>query len=70
MDISLAHSIWTVMMFFLFIGIVIWAWSGKRKQGFDHAANLLLQDDEPHIMESGLKDKSKSVENTGEQKHG
>jgi len=52
MSLSLAHSIWTVMMFVLFIGIVIWAWSGKRKQAFDDAANLPLMDDEPHIMQA------------------
>jgi len=50
MDLSFAHSIWTVMMFVLFVGIVIWAWSGKRKQAFHDAAHLPLLDDEPHIM--------------------
>jgi cytochrome c oxidase cbb3-type subunit 4 len=51
MDVVFAHSIWTVMMFVLFIGIVVWAWSGKRKQAFHDAANLPLLDDEPHIQQ-------------------
>ena len=54
MDLSLAHSIWTVMMFLLFIGIVVWAWSGKRTQAFHDAAHLPLQDDEPHIAKTHL----------------
>ncbi len=70
MDISLAHSIWTVMMFILFIGIVFWAWSGKRKQAFNDAANLPLQDDEPHLMQPNSSQSSLSQEKTGEQKHG
>lgn len=63
MDLSLAHSIWTVMMFILFIGIVIWAWSGKRKQAFDDAANLPLRDDEPHVANKSM-NQAKSEERT------
>mgnify|MGYP000096084036 CR=1 FL=1 len=40
MDTSLLHSIWTIVVLVLFIGIVIWAWSGKRKARFDEAANI------------------------------
>lgn len=32
----------TVVMFVMFIGIVIWAWSRKRKDDFNEAANLPL----------------------------
>jgi cytochrome c oxidase cbb3-type subunit IV len=46
MDFALIHSIWTVMMFILFIGIVVWAWSAKRKKQFDEAARLPLEDDD------------------------
>lgn len=55
MDITFAHSIWTVMMFVLFLGIVFWAYSGKRKQDFDEAANLPFSDDGPDMSnpESG-----------------
>ena len=62
MDIYLAHSIWTVMMFVLFIGIVLWAWSGKRSESFREAANLPLEDDEPHLEQVNLK-QTKSEEN-------
>ena len=39
------HIIWTVALFLLFVGIIIWAWSSNRKKGFDEAARLPLDDD-------------------------
>lgn len=44
---SLAHSIWTVIVFVTFIGIVVWAYSSRRKKDFDDASRLVLDDDEP-----------------------
>ena len=43
---TLLHEIWTVVALVIFIGIVIWAWSGKRKQRFEEAANIPFDDDE------------------------
>jgi len=60
MDQAMLHSIWTVVMFAVFIGIIIWAWSGKRKQAFRDAANLPLEDEE-YIRPS---------ENSGDNNHG
>jgi cytochrome c oxidase cbb3-type subunit 4 len=45
--LSTLLSIWTVVVFVLFIAIVIWAWSGKRKQAFDAASRIPLDDDTP-----------------------
>ncbi len=53
------HSWWTVLMFVLFIGIVVWAWSSRRKTRFDAAARLPLEDEE-----------SIPVDASGEVKHG
>ena len=39
------HIFWTVALFLLFVGIIIWAWSSKRKKRFDEAARLPLDDD-------------------------
>ena len=39
------HAFWTLLLFLTFIGIVIWAWSSKRKKRFDEAARLPLEDD-------------------------
>ena len=44
---ALFHSIWTIVVMVIFIGIVIWAWSGKRQSRFEEAARLPLQDDLP-----------------------
>ncbi len=44
---SVFHSIWTVLMFILFIGIVVWAWSRRRADDFAAAAQIPLEDDEP-----------------------
>ena len=43
---GLARSIVTVLAFVTFIGIVLWAWSGARRERFDAAARLPLEDDE------------------------
>jgi len=36
----------TIVMFVIFIGIVIWAWSPARKQEFEEASNLALEPDD------------------------
>jgi len=45
-DLNLARSIVTVAAFVTFVGIVIWAWSGARRERFDAAAMLPLEEDE------------------------
>ena len=45
MDV-LIQSVWTVVVLVLFVGIVIWAWSSKRKQEFDEAANIPFHEDD------------------------
>ena len=39
------HIIWTVLLLSIFLGIVIWAWSSKRKSDFEAASRLPLEDD-------------------------
>lgn len=46
MGSSLLGSIVTVVFFITFVGVVIWAWNGKRKAEFDAAANLPFADEE------------------------
>ena len=38
--LSIIATVSTVMVAITFVAIVFWAWSGKRKQSFDDAANL------------------------------
>ena len=46
MDINFARAIMTVLLLAVFIGIVLWAWSGKRMAAFETAARLPLEEDE------------------------
>ena len=49
MDINDLRSLFTVLAFVAFIGIVWWAYSDRRKQTYDEAAMLPLDDDSPFI---------------------
>jgi cytochrome c oxidase cbb3-type subunit 4 len=40
------HAWWTVLLLVVFIGIVVWAYSGKRKKEFDEAARIPLDEDD------------------------
>ncbi len=40
MDLNEIRSWYTVVLFAVFIGIVLWAWSGKTKRRFNEAAQL------------------------------
>jgi cytochrome c oxidase cbb3-type subunit IV len=40
MDLTLVRTVFTIVMFSLFLGIACWAWSGKRKTAFEQAAHL------------------------------
>ena len=58
MDLSLIQSVWTIVVLVLFVGIVVWAWSSKRKAHFDEAANIPFKEHD-----------TTSVDNTGENNH-
>ena len=49
MDINDLRVIFTVLSFAVFIGIVAWAWSGRRKGEFEEAALLVFDDDLPRM---------------------
>lgn len=46
MDYATSGSLYTVIVFVCFIGIVLWAFSKKSKKNFDEAEKLVF-DDEP-----------------------
>lgn len=46
MDQGIVGSIFTVIVFVCFIGIVWWAFSSRNKKRFDEAANLPFADEE------------------------
>ena len=47
MDINDLRSLFTVLSFLAFVGIVWWAYSGRRKESFDAAARIPLEEDLP-----------------------
>ena len=58
MDLTLIQSVWTIVVMVVFIGIVIWAWSGKRKQRFEDAANIPFNEDGQSPSDSKTKENS------------
>lgn len=46
MDINTLRGISTILVFIAFTGIILWAYSGKRRKRFDDAANLPFADDD------------------------
>jgi len=46
MDFGTIHSIYTVALLFIFLGIVFWAYSNKRTKAFEEAANLVFADEQ------------------------
>jgi cytochrome c oxidase cbb3-type subunit IV len=55
MDIGTFRGVLTVVLMALFIGLVFWAYSRNRKDDFDAAARLPLDDDETHPTAAGRK---------------
>jgi cytochrome c oxidase cbb3-type subunit 4 len=44
----MTSGIVTLILLVVFLGIVLWAYSGKRKADFDAAARLPLDDHDPN----------------------
>jgi cytochrome c oxidase cbb3-type subunit IV len=53
MTMGTFFSLITLLLLIIFIGIVVWAYSKKRKPDFEEAANLPLEDDKPAEHRSG-----------------
>ncbi len=51
MDLNDWRSLTTVVTFAIFVAIVWWAFSGHRKQAYDEAARLPLDDDDQPIAD-------------------
>lgn len=56
MDINDLRSWHTVVLFAAFIGIVLWAWSGKQKNRFNEASQLPFNEVE-HPLDSTQENK-------------
>ena len=60
MDINELRGWVVVMMMILFIGICWWAFSPKRRQRFDEAANLPFADENQHQQSTSATSADKS----------
>jgi cytochrome c oxidase cbb3-type subunit 4 len=60
MSVSFVQSVWTVMAMVVFIGIVIWAYSRRKKADFEKAGRIAMDDDKP-VTDS----MNKAATNTG-----
>jgi cytochrome c oxidase cbb3-type subunit 4 len=48
MDLNDIRAWHTLILLVLFLGIVFWAYSKRRKKAFDEAANLPFADEDRH----------------------
>lgn len=46
MDIVTFRVVVTVILFVAFVGIVLWAWSARRRGDFEAASRLAVTDDD------------------------
>ena len=51
MSEGLLHGVWTAILLAVFLAIVVWAWSGRRRRDFEEASRLPLEDDTPPLEE-------------------
>ncbi len=45
MDFITVRVVWTVVTFAVFVAILVWAYSGRARSGFEAAARLPFADD-------------------------
>ncbi|MFC2971514.1 cbb3-type cytochrome oxidase subunit 3 [Azotobacter bryophylli] len=60
MDIGTLRGLGTAIVLIAFIGMLIWAFSGKRKKSFDEAANLPFADEPESRKRDDQASRSKS----------
>jgi len=47
MSVTFVQSVWTVMAMAVFVGIVFWAYSKRKKADFEEAGRMAMDDDKP-----------------------
>jgi cytochrome c oxidase cbb3-type subunit IV len=45
MDFVSLRIVWTVLSFAVFVAILVWAYSGRARRGFEEAARLPFDED-------------------------
>jgi cytochrome c oxidase cbb3-type subunit IV len=59
MDMGTVRGLLTAILLVLFIGLVAWTWSRKRKKEYDEAAQMPLDDDDKPMTDTNRKGQSK-----------
>jgi len=67
MEAGTLRGLFTLFMFLAFLGTFLWAWSSRRKNDFDSAANLPLEHDE-FVSVDGLPTGIVPPDNNGQEK--
>lgn len=50
MSIGVVHGLWSLFILLVFVWIVAWAWSGKRRRYFEEAGRIpFLAEEEPQL---------------------
>jgi len=52
MDMVTLRSVMTLVAFVIFLGIVAWAWSSRRKTDFDEAARLPFDSEDNDLAQA------------------
>lgn len=62
MDINTLRGLSTLLLLVGFVGLVFWAYSGRRKKGFDEAANLPFADADEEVHRNTLEQSARKGE--------
>ena len=60
--ITQIQVVWTIVVMVIFLAIVLWAWSGRRKESFNEAANIPLE--EENFLQEEIKTAEINKENS------
>ena len=58
MDINIIRGVLTIVLIIAFLGLVIWAWSSKRKETFDKLSQMPLEEDDGQAPEQDSRSES------------
>jgi len=58
MDINTIRGVLTIILMIAFLGLVVWAWSSKRKETFDKLSQMPLEEDDGQAPENKSRSES------------
>jgi cytochrome c oxidase cbb3-type subunit 4 len=58
MEINTIRGALTIILIIAFMGLVVWAWSSKRKETFDKLSQMPLEEDDGQVSENNSRSES------------